>query len=73
MKLSLNHRVATQLLQLYYGLLEMDDYADMYEFIYSEDERDYELTIDQVADVVENYMTELKETIDEFARENRGK
>jgi hypothetical protein len=51
----------------------MDDYADMYEFIYSEDERDYELTIDQVADVVENYMTELKETIDEFARENRGK
>lgn len=73
MKLSLNHRVATQLLQLYYGLLEMDDYPSMYEFIYSEDERNEDLTINQVAEIVENYLDELKATIDEFARENRGK
>jgi hypothetical protein len=50
---------------MYQVLREMDDYADMYEFIYHEEERDYELTLDQIAVIVEDYMDQLDETIKE--------
>ena len=69
MKLSLNHRVATRLLQLYYGLLEMEDYPEKYEFIYSEDTRDEELTYDQIVNIVDEYLDDLKAIIDEFYEE----
>jgi hypothetical protein len=65
MKQTLKTRIINIMMHEYYHLLEMDDYADMYEFIYEEDERDYELTLSQVAEIVENHMTILKETIDE--------
>jgi hypothetical protein len=50
---------------MYQVLREMDDYENMYEFIYQEEERDYELTLDQVAVIVEDYMDQLDETIKE--------
>jgi hypothetical protein len=65
MKQTLKTRIINIMVHEYYRLLEMDNYADMYEFIYEEDERDYELTLSQVAEIVENHMTILKETIDE--------
>ena len=65
MKQTLKTRIINIMTHEYYRLLEMDNYADMYEFIYEEDERDYELTLSQVAEIVENHMTILKETIDE--------
>jgi|LakMenE01Jun11ns_1017448.scaffolds.fasta_scaffold9689112_1 flagellar biosynthesis chaperone FliJ len=65
MKLTLKTRIINNLLTMYQVLREMDDYADMYEFIYHEEERDYELTLDQIAVIVEDYMDQLDETIKE--------
>jgi hypothetical protein len=65
MKLTLKTRIINNLLTMYQVLREMDDYANMYEFIYQEEERDYELTLDQVAVIVEDYMDQLDETIKE--------
>ena len=65
MKLTLKTRIINNLLTMYQVLREMDDYADMYEFIYHEEERDYELTLDQIGVIVEDYMDQLNETIEE--------
>ena len=55
------------MLDLYYGLQDMDDYEQMYEFIFDKttrDEREPDLSMDEKIKIVHRYMSELEETID---------
>lgn len=66
MKTSLNHRVITYLLQHYYQLLELEDDMEIFETIYHNDVFDEDPTPDEIIELVETYMTDLKNTIDEY-------
>jgi DNA replication initiation complex subunit (GINS family) len=67
--LSIN--IQRHLMNTYRGLQDMDDYKQMYEFIfdveereYNEETREYALQEDEMKEIVEGYMENLKETIE---------
>ena len=63
--------IQRHLMNTYSGLQAMDDYKQMYEFIfdveereYDEETREYALQEDEMKEIVEGYMENLKETIE---------
>jgi hypothetical protein len=71
--LSLEHRITTHLLNYYYGILEMTDIADSYNLIVPSDDQPGVISDEEMEEVVDRYLENLKETIDEMIRKNSVK
>ena len=70
--ITLSINIQRHLLNLYFRLHAMNDYKEMYEFIFDEEEREYDeetreyaLQDDEIKVIVDGYMENLKQTIDD--------